>query len=75
MMASSINSRMAVIGETCPRTCLPIQQSIGITNNGETLECHPKLMDALHGQVRQQVKKSQMDNLDHHRLSSREKYL
>jgi len=34
LMASSINSRMAVIGVICPSACRPTQPSPGITSNG-----------------------------------------
>ena len=34
-----------------------------------------KIMDALHAQIREQVKKAQMDNPDRRRLASSQKYL
>ncbi|MGV2826569.1 transposase [Myxosarcina sp. GI1(2024)] len=34
-----------------------------------------KIKDVLHSQVRQQIKKNQMDNLNHNRFTSSKKYL
>lgn len=57
-MASSINSRMAAIGRTYPKTYPPTQRYIGITNRCLGEGALDKLMGILHAQVREQVKKN-----------------
>lgn len=57
-MVSSINSRMAAIGKTCPKTFHLIRRSIGTCIQWRAAGVIEALMQALHERVRQQVKKS-----------------
>ena len=56
-MASSINSRMAAIGKTYPKTCRPTQRSIGTCIQWRAAGAIEQLMRTLHEQVREQVQK------------------
>jgi hypothetical protein len=66
---------MGATGKTCPKISHPTPQSIGITSSGALLGQPLKLMNVLHGQVREQAKKSQMDEVNDYRFPSGKKHL
>ncbi|MDZ7955685.1 MAG: hypothetical protein RMY27_32210 [Nostoc sp. DedQUE09] len=57
-MASFINSRMGATGVICPKTFLLIQPSIGISLQWRAAGVFETLMNTLHEQVREQIKKN-----------------
>ena len=74
-MESSINSKMAAIGKTCLRNLPPYSTVYWHYKQWRSQGVIEELMRVLHGQVREQVKKSQMDYIDDDKLTGRKKYL
>jgi hypothetical protein len=57
---------MAATGKTYRKTCRLTPRSTGTCIQWREAGAIERLMQALHGQVREQVKKSQVDDVDHH---------
>lgn len=66
---------MAATGKTCPKTCRLTQRDTGTCIQWRDAGVIEQLMTVLHERVREQVKKRQMDNVDHYRLTSGTEYL
>jgi len=61
-MESSINSRMAVTGETSPKTSRPTPPYFGTTSSGEPREFWNKLERLYTLRYGNKLKKTKMDN-------------
>jgi transposase len=65
-MGYSINSKMDAIGKTCPAYLPPYSTVYWHYKQWRTAGVFEQLMSVLHGQVREQVKKNEVDDVDYH---------
>ena len=74
-MACFINSRMVAIGKTYPKTSLPTRRSIGTTSSGGQQAQSRNWWVLYMNKCGNRLKKAQVDNVNHHWLSSCEEHL